>query len=527
MTRTRTVARLELRLLWAGGRGAAVAALLLIAAGLALFATESEVRVQWGAVEEARWEHEVRLARAREGAEWLEFPTHQDRVPIVSFVAPQPPGRFGVLSLGQRDVLPQALAWVPEENATHSPPHPTADGRVLYGLAPVEVTSAPLSRLLGPFDLAFVVVYLLPLALFALTFDLLGSERESGRLALLRSQPVGTGALVGGKLLVRGGLVLAAGVAVPLLVAAILAAGRQQGDEPWSALWLCSGATVLYATFWLGLGAWVDSRGRHVGSNALLLTGAWLAVTVLIPAVTVQLAERVAPPPSSVRFAQETRPLPELAYHEYHLTSRALRDAFAEAYRPDPSARPEADPQRRAEAWVSLHVPPELERRPWIRTFLDRNPGWSRPLTYWQADGAAKEAERQETEFRARALVERYVATRERHLALANRLALLSPALLLQEVMDAVAGSDLGRHQRFVEELDLHARELQQPFVSAMKAGRAITPDEIGDARPFRFERPVRWAELGARLALPLAGLLAFALLGAALTVRACRPPTV
>ncbi|MEX0274536.1 MAG: ABC transporter permease, partial [Flavobacteriaceae bacterium] len=51
--------------------------------------------------------------------------------------------------------------------------------------------SSPVQLLFGSFDLAFVIVYLLPLLIIAFSYNVLSAERESGTLRLLASQPIG------------------------------------------------------------------------------------------------------------------------------------------------------------------------------------------------------------------------------------------------------------------------------------------------------------------------------------------------
>ncbi|MEJ7658781.1 MAG: hypothetical protein WKG07_03710 [Hymenobacter sp.] len=65
--------------------------------------------------------------------------------------------------------------------------------------------------LVGNFDLAFVLVYLLPLFVIALGYGLLAGEQESGVLPLLRVQAASVRRLLLGKLLF--GFLLVAGLA--------------------------------------------------------------------------------------------------------------------------------------------------------------------------------------------------------------------------------------------------------------------------------------------------------------------------
>ena len=53
---------------------------------------------------------------------------------------------------------------------------------------------SPLNLMVGRFDLTFVVIYLLPLLVLALSFNVLSEEREQGTLALTCCSPCRRGA---------------------------------------------------------------------------------------------------------------------------------------------------------------------------------------------------------------------------------------------------------------------------------------------------------------------------------------------
>ena len=59
----------------------------------------------------------------------------------------------------------------------------------------------------GQFDVAFVVLFLYPLLIFAVSFDLTASERERGTLRLVLAQPVHLRDVVAGKMIARALLV--------------------------------------------------------------------------------------------------------------------------------------------------------------------------------------------------------------------------------------------------------------------------------------------------------------------------------
>ena len=75
----------------------------------------------------------------------------------------------------------------------------------------------PWHLLSGHFDLAFVVVYLLPLLIFALGHNLLSGEKEDGTLRLLLSQPLALLTMISGKIALRAAVLLGAAVLLSLI----------------------------------------------------------------------------------------------------------------------------------------------------------------------------------------------------------------------------------------------------------------------------------------------------------------------
>ena len=61
----------------------------------------------------------------------------------------------------------------------------------------------PQRLLSGRLDLAFVLIYLYPLLILAISYNLLSAEQEQGTLALLLSQPVSLRTVILAKVAVR------------------------------------------------------------------------------------------------------------------------------------------------------------------------------------------------------------------------------------------------------------------------------------------------------------------------------------
>ncbi len=108
-----------------------------------------------------------------------------------------------VFSLGQADVLPSD-AGVTVSTLTRTKADKTG-------------FENPLSFLAGRFDLSFVIIYLLPLFVLALSFNLLSGEREQGILQLLLAQPLKLKKLLTAKLAAQFALIAALVLIVSLV----------------------------------------------------------------------------------------------------------------------------------------------------------------------------------------------------------------------------------------------------------------------------------------------------------------------
>src|SRR5690606_2719667 len=116
-------------------------------------------------------------ARAAEGG--AVFKTNEDpRDPHLvarehgRVVAALPHVSWASIAVGQRDLLPQSIV---------------VNSEARLGDAGAEDSGSLARRVNGAFDLAFVMVYLLPLLVISLSFDLIGAERERGTLAMVLS----------------------------------------------------------------------------------------------------------------------------------------------------------------------------------------------------------------------------------------------------------------------------------------------------------------------------------------------------
>ncbi len=174
------------------------------------------------------------------------------------------PDSWASLSIGQRDVNPYYIKL-----------------RLLNLQSQLYDTENinPLKVLSGNFDLAFVLVYLFPLLIVGLCFNILSSEKEQGTLPLLLSQPIGLPLVVGAKLTFRMMIVL--GLALLLSVMGMV--WGQVVPDVRVGLWLV--VVLLYCLFWFSVAFLVAALQKNSAFNAVALLGVWLLLTIIIPAL--------------------------------------------------------------------------------------------------------------------------------------------------------------------------------------------------------------------------------------------------
>lgn len=211
------------------------------------------------------------------------------RVGGIKTFAAMPPGPLAAFSIGLADLFPQRA-----EISVWKRPD------TLFGRYQLQ---SPLSLLVGRFDLGFVVLYLLPLFVLALSYDLLATERERGTLALVLVQPVSLRRVFVAKLLAR--LALLTGFLVLTVVVGGVVAGLSADAWPRLAGWLA--VAWLYGLFWLAASGLVAGWCRRAETCATALAGLWLAVVLVIPGLLNVAVQSASPVPSRLELVTTMR----------------------------------------------------------------------------------------------------------------------------------------------------------------------------------------------------------------------------
>lgn len=326
---------------------------------------------------------------------------------------------------------------------------------------------SPWHLLRGHFDLAFVLVYLLPLFLIASSYNLLADERERGILRLLLSQPVSVRTVMLGKVAARGGAVLGTAVIVPLLAIAIARGGADGIGEFWR-LWLWVSLAALYGLVWLAIVIAVSSLGRSSATNLGMLIGLWALLVLVAPVLLNKYVQTVYPTPSRVEMLTE------------------FRDAESEIDR----------------RYAHLNVEDRtLYQLPYIVDGKVNRQSFS----LWTHLVQRELSEVSDVQERTLA------AQRHRQHALTDRLAFVSPAIAAYRAMTALAGTGQKRYHAFRQQTaDYHDRWRAFFYPRAMDRVPLTIEDYESGIPRFTWMEESRDAVRGGVLE-GLAGLLAVA----------------
>ncbi len=369
-----------------------------------------------------------------------------------------PPAPLPLLATGQSDL---------------SPGHETV---VLWKLAaPADTRSElenPSHLMAGRFDLAFVLVWLFPLFLLALVYDLMAGDREAGTLRLALAQGIAPWRWMARRALAR---------ALPILTLAalaVLAAGFFGGsDDTGTRLMLALAVVLAYGLFWIALAIAVNAVARSAASAATSLGTAWVVLVLVAPTLLNVTVETLYPTPSR----------PELV--------AAGRKASGEAEK------------RGGELLNSFYRDhPELAAPGQQEDFA------AQQLTVQSEVGRAIEPVRQ-----------KFDAQLARQQTAVGQWRFLSPAIATHEALTDLAGTGYWRHRAFREQVGGLQQAVSEFFTPRIHKREPITRADFDKLPRFEFREEPAGVWMG-RVLASLAGMLALAGVLGLLAWRSLRP---
>lgn len=438
---------------------------LIALAGVALFALAmgaSRVASQQAAIAGARADETQRLTNLQktlaqlqqgetQGKPAPEPPPYRDPrnaafmgggpAAAVAALAPAP---LALVATGQSDLLPPAVRV-------------TTGSKDSFLFA--DEIDNPANLMSGATDLAFVVVFVYPLVVLAMAFNLLAGEREQGTLAMTLASARRPSAALAGKLTAR----VAAPILATLLAVATgvwIFAGWERLATPGFAVLLV--VVLLYGLFWAALAAAVDGLSRSSAFNALTLIGAWVAITMILPAAINSLAAFAHPAPSRTDMV--------LAARAASIDADRARDASLARYAQEhgDAEKPAGGPQ----------------------------------------EATLRRLATQEAAFqRVEAIVAEHDAQLARQRDMADRLGYLSPAYLTYQAMADIAGSGETRYRAFLDRIRAFHVDWRAFFLSRAKAGASLTAQDYAAMPKFTQADEELMGRPPAGLAGPLIGV--------------------
>jgi ABC-2 type transport system permease protein len=351
-----------------------------------------------------------------------------DYVAVVAAKAPHP---LQTLSIGQADVQPFQRP-VSARSLFYD------GGTIRLRGAQPEIRNAE-KQLAGNFDLAFVVIYLVPLVVIALCYNALSDDMEFGTLALIRSSPLPVSRLVLTRVAVRTAVVSA--IVVLSAVAAFLTTASGSG---WDGAWWI-GLALAYTSFWGMLAAAISAQRLTGGTSAMALLGAWLVSVILLPATISAIIDARHPVASRADLLSVARAKVETLWDAPRETT------FGPFWVANPGLRRDT-----------------IARRP---AYAEHFAVWHFNLTRLLAPVAAP--------------YDHLVVHREQE---ATRLGMLSPALLTASALSALARSDLRSNLAYEDSLHAFQRRRALFADSLTFTAATLTPNRFRALEPWSLD---------------------------------------
>jgi ABC-2 type transport system permease protein len=358
-----------------------------------------------------------------------------------------PPAALAALSIGQSDLYPYRASVT----LTSSP-------RTLWSEYEIE---NPNSLLTGKFDLQFALVYLFPLLILALSYNLLSAEKEQGTLALICAQPVTLAQFVTGKIVLRATVVLLATIFFSS-ISVLLSGANLQAEGALLRLLLWFAVVIAYGSLWFALAVAVNALGKSSATNALILASIWLALVVIAPSIINLMAQTLHPTPSRIELVTAMRTVSDNTEKE----GAKLLDQY---YYDHPELR--ADGTDGTEA---------LKTRFTVQRAIAN-----------RIEPVLSDFDRQTTAQQA----------------LVNRYRYLSPAIVTQETLTDIAGTGLARHQHFRVQVEAYNEEWRDYFAPRLFKRIKLNTADTENYPRFVFQEEPAGA-VGKRALVGLLGLL-------------------
>ena len=259
-------------------------------------------------------------------------------------------------------------------------------------------------------DWGFIVGYVLSLIALLFTFDSISGERERGTLRLMLANPMPRHTVLVGKFL--GALM---SIFVPFTFAVLInlfiistSSEVQLGAEAWRRLCIIFLVAVLYTGLFIALGLLVSARVQGSAVSLVILLLTWVTFVVFIPSTLASIASGFSPAPmTSDEFWERNNQLYDKLSGEYYIRG-------------------------------------------------------DKPLS--KSEFVTKDAEGRER------LSQEHLTQQIAQVELARAATRISPASLVQHLLESFAGTGFYRHLQFLENAQRYARQYREFVIDTARA---------------------------------------------------------
>lgn len=303
--------------------------------------------------------------------------------------------------------------------------------------------ASPVQLLFGSFDIAFVIVYLLPLLIIAFSYNVLSSEKERGTLRLLASQPINIHIWILQKLGLRFFWLSILVIMALLLILTLL--GFNVTDLTGLSKFL--GLVLAYALFWFVLAFLISLRAKSSAKNAVSLIGLWIVFVLLVPSILNQLSGTLYPMPSRTLMINEMRALKaEMIEKQDEILDNFLRD------------HPE------------YAINDNREQRNFYHRFI-----------------ASQELVKKELA----PLVKRYETQLYNQQSWLDRFKWMSPAIILKESINKIAGTSTSDYEYFRKQVIAFSEDWRNHFIPLLYNNREFSQVDYPKLPSFTYHQKI------------------------------------
>jgi ABC-2 type transport system permease protein len=301
----------------------------------------------------------------------------------------------------------------------------------------------PNNLLAGNLDFGFVLIYLFPLLIIAVTYNLLSEEREAGTWPLVSVQSRRPVSVLLQKLFIR--VLVIVGLLALLFAVAIVVL-----PVPFDA---ALAATILLATvyllFWFTVCFWVVSWMKPSATNAASLLTTWVLLTIILPSVVNNFISARYPVPEALATTIKQRE----GYHaKWDTDKKATLDSF---YAHHPQVKKYPMPNKQF-SWL-----------------------WYYAMQQAGDDDARVHSAEMKEKLRMR-------------IDVSNRIALFIPSLHTQLRLNELSQSGLDNHLRFLDSTEKFHERLRLHFYPKIFEESDATVEDWSRFQPVYCIEPVK-----------------------------------